>query len=174
MPHAAFSATLFRKIKMSKRETYGKEEFAVKGELPLESSLIDFLEEAKRELELASVETAKNNTTDYVAMSKVLASMLVKARESVENEAVLFSDAMNLAMGDASGSLYRLKSITETVSSQSAFIKTSLNTIQTKTVEIEKLTLSIDNLVNSMCRFKSLVDDGTFEKAAKAACAIGE
>ena len=58
--------------------------------------------------------------------------------------------------------------------SEVAFMKTALNTVNIKTAEVERLTASIDALTASLRAFQSVVNDGTLDRAAKAAAALAQ
>ena len=95
-----------------------------------------------------------------------------QTRELVEDEAVQVVEAMKLAFDEKGERLRTLRTVVEQVSSEAAFMKSALNTVSTKTKEVEQLTSAIKLLNASMAEFKLLVEDGTFDMAAKAAAAI--
>lgn len=131
-----------------------------------------FFDQAVSEMAALSLNCAESIIADSVAVNRQLAGFLLESRKVVEDEAILVIDAMCLAFDGKSEKLKALKAATEQVSAESAFMKTALNTISTKAVEIERLTGCIDALSDSLLRFKQLVDDGTLERAAKAASSI--
>lgn len=133
---------------------------------------VAFFENVMRELEKIAMNAAISAIADGTATNRKLAEFLAQSRAIVEDEAIQVIDAMKLAFDDKSEKLRTLRAMVEQVSSESAFMKTALNSVSTKTREIEQLTTAIDSLNVSMITFKSLVEDGTFDKAAKAASAL--
>lgn len=129
----------------------------------------EFFEQAKKEMEAITGSAATSIVADSVAVNRQLVEFLVESRHAVEQEAVLVIDAMCLAFDGKSEKLKTLKSVTEQVSAESAFMKGALSSIETKTSEIVRLTAAIDGLSASMERFKALVEDGTLDRAARAA-----
>lgn len=144
----------------------------MKGFQITEEEHVKFFQQALNELKTISENSALSAIADSMAVNRQLAQALVESRQLVEGEAVQIIDAMCLAFDDKASKLKNLKALTETVSAESAFMKTALNTIETKTAEITRLTGAIDGLSDSLARFKSLVDDGTLDRAASAANAI--
>lgn len=132
----------------------------------------DMFEKMRIALEGFAVNAAILGVQKDVEIGRELAGFLVQTRILVEDEAVKVIDALNLAFDDKSEKLRVLKATTDKVSAEAAFMKSALNTVSTKTVEIERLTAAIDSLNASMLTFRGLVDDGTFDKAAKTAAAL--
>ena len=125
-----------------------------------------------KESETMTVSAVTSLVADSVATNAQLAKFLADSRAMVEEEAILTVDAMTLAFDGKAEKLKTLRAVTETVSSEVAFMKVSLNTVQAKTAEIETMTRAIDGLVRSLAAFKEIVDDGTLDRAAKAAEAL--
>ncbi len=133
---------------------------------------LKFFDDVVKELGNIAMNTATSAVADGAATNRKLAEFLMQTRALVEDEAVQVIDAMKLAFDEKGEKLRALRAVTEQVSSEAAFMKTALNTVATKTKEIEQLTMAIDSLNASMTMFKGLVEDGTFDKAAKAAAAL--
>lgn len=125
-----------------------------------------------KESETMTMNALTSLVADSAATNAQLAQFLADSRAVVEQEAILTLEAMTLAFDGKAEKLKTLKAVTETVSSEVAFMKASLNTVQAKTVEIETMTHAIDGLVRSLAAFKAMVDDGTLDRAAKAAGAL--
>lgn len=137
-----------------------------------EAEHLEFFNDAMEALKKITLNTQLSSVADSMAVNRRLAEALAESRQIVEGEAVQVLDAMCLAFDGKSTKLKNLKAMTEQVSAESAFMKTALNSIETKTLEIDRLAVAINGLSESMERFKRLVDDGTLEKAAKAALSI--
>lgn len=131
-----------------------------------------FFDQAADEMRRLTNGAAESIIADSVATNRQLANFLAESRRLVEDEAVMTIDAMTLAFDGKAEKLKTLSAVTERVSSEVAFMKSSLNTVETKTAEVKRLTSAINALSDSLTRFKALVEDGTLDKAAKAAAAI--
>ena len=132
----------------------------------------EFFRKALEEVNKIAVNAGQSVIADSVAINRQLAGYLSESRRVVEEEAILTIDAMSLAFDGKSEKLKALKSATERVAAESAFMKSELATVATKTAEIERLTTAIDALSSSIERFRKNVDDGSLDLASKAASAI--
>lgn len=138
----------------------------------IEKNHAAFFKRAAEEMRALAGNSAESVIADSVATNRQLAEFLADSRRLVEEEAINVIDAMTLAFDGKAEKLKTLSAVADRVSSEAAFMKSALNTVETKTAEVERLTIAINALSDSLARFKGLVDDGTLDKAAKAASAI--
>ena len=138
----------------------------------IEKNHAAFFKRAAEEMRALAGNSAESAIADSVATNRQLAEFLADSRRLVEEEAINVIDAMTLAFDGKAEKLKTLSAVADRVSSEAAFMKSALNTVETKTAEVERLTSAINALSDSLARFKGLVDDGTLDKAAKAASAI--
>lgn len=109
---------------------------------------------------------------DGVATNANLAKFLAESRRVVEEEALLTVEAMTVAFDKKAEHLGTLRATVDAVTAQTAFMKSTLNTVEAKTVEIDRLTKSICAMNQSLIAFRSLVDDGTLDVISRAASAL--
>lgn len=110
--------------------------------------------------------------TSQVAENRLLGEILSDAREIVEKEAILLVEALDLALSEKSQKLKSLNFLIEQVSGQSAFMKSALGSIQTKSNEIELLNNRLSEFVSLVEKVSQMAEDGRLNRVAKAISAI--
>ncbi len=131
-----------------------------------------FFDEACKRLKEVSENSAKSIVGESMAQNMRLAELLTESRVIVEDGVCEVIDALDLAFEAKNQKIKRLEGLIEVVSSQVAFLKTSLSTVAVKTVEVDALIKKMEILNSGIEKFNSLVESGCFDRMARAAKAI--
>lgn len=107
-----------------------------------------------------------------IAENRLIGEVLKDAREVVEKEALLVYEALDIALSEKSKRLNSLNALIEKVSSESAFMKTALNTVNAKTVEIESINRVLSEFIGLVSQVNHLFESGAIDRVSKIASAI--
>ena len=108
--------------------------------------------------------TTISAVAESAATNKAIAGYLAETRSLVEDEALNVIAAMQLVFSEKSDSLKTLKRTAEEISAQSAFINSSLNLINAKKSEIDRLLISLGTLNCELERFERFAESGLLDK----------
>ena len=129
-----------------------------------DQAVLDVCGEAEKERDLLF--------TVAVAENRLIGEILADAREVVEREAILINDALDTALSEKSEKLKSLKSLIEKVSGESAFMKSALNSIGMKTIEISALNIQLSEFVGLVEKVNELHANGALGRIGKAISAM--